>query len=388
MKSKGIFYGITTNIVLLGLASLLTDASGEIITAILPLFLTSLGAGAIIIGLVAGISEAGISIFKVLSGWLSDKTGKRKPFIVFGYAFASFSKLFIALATTWPMILIFRPLERFGKGVRDPPRDALMAETTERAVHGKVFGVHKALDNTGAIIGAVLAFIFLQYLGFSFNISIFIAAIIAFTALIPLFFLKEQIKQRKRVTLKVGLRNLSPKFKKFLFIVTLFALGHFSYMFFLLKAEATFHNYTTPLLLYLFFIVPYTLFTIPGGMLSDKIGRKNILIIGYSLFVLTFLGFAFISSTFTQFAYLFALFGLAKALVEPNQRALAADLASKELGTSMGTFYMAIGLAALPASLIAGVLWEAFSPTATFLYGAIISAIAAWLFIKDRKINY
>ncbi len=387
MKKREVFYGITTNVVLLGLASLLTDMSGEIITAILPLFLTSIGASTIIIGLIGGLSKAGISISNVISGHLSDKKGKRKSFIISGYTFAVITKFLLALSTTWPMVLIFRPLERIGKGIRDPPRDALMAETTERRVHGKVFGVHKALDNLGAIMGALLAFVLL-WKGLGFNTAILISAIIASIALIPLYFLKEIVKQRKRVTLKVRLKRLSPKFKKFLSIVVLFGIANFGYMFFLLKAQSEFNNYTTPLLLYLFFTVSYTIFAIPGGIFSDKIGRKKTLIIGYLLFALTCLGFAFISSTFNQFAFLFSAYGLSKALFEPNQRAFASDLASKELGTAMGTFHMAIGLAALPAGLIAGALWAFISPTATFLFGAAVAAIAAWFFIKDRKLNY
>jgi len=387
MKKQGIFYGITANVILLGLTSLLTDVSGEIITAILPLFLVSLGASAIVIGLVRGLSEAGISIFMVLSGHLSDKKGKRKPFIVFGYTFASFAKLLIAFSTTWPLVLIFRPLERLGKGIRDPPRDALIAETTMRKVHGKVFGVHKVLDNFGALIGAGLAFVFLKFLGLSFNLAIFISAIIAFTALIPLFFVKEQKRKPVKTPLRFGLKKLSKRFKKFLAVITLFSLGNFGYVFLILKANETFGNNTTPLLLYFFFTISYVIFTLPGGLLSDKIGRKKILVIGYSIYALTYLGFALVSSTFTQFVFLFALFGLAKGFVTSNQVAFASDLAEKELGTAIGTFHMLKGLAALPAGLIAGALWVYVSPSATFFYGTLISVAAALLFLTDNKLD-
>ncbi len=385
-NEKSIFYGITVNVLLLGLTSLLMDVSGEIITAILPLFLASLGAGAVVIGLVGGISDSVVSIFKVLSGYWSDKTGKRKPFVLFGYTFSSLSRFFIAISTTWPMILFFRPMERLGKGVRDPPRDALLAETTMRKVHGRVFGFHQALDNAGAVIGSALAFIFLL-IGLKFRLALMIAAIIAITSIIPLFAVKEKRKLVKKITLKVGLKGLSKRFKIFLIIVTLFALGNFSYMFFILKAQTVFNNLTTPLLLFFIHNIFYVVFTIPGGILSDKIGRKKVLIVGYFLFALAFLGFALISSTFTQFLIIFSLYGLAKALVESNQRALASDLASKELGTALGTFHMAIGLAALPAGLIAGALWESINTSAPFFYGAVVSFAAALWFYIDRKIK-
>lgn len=385
-KGKGLFYGITSNIVILGITSLLTDVSGEMITAILPLFLTSLGASTVILGLVGGLSDAGISIFKVFSGYLSDKSGKRKQFIIFGYAFSSFSKFFIAIANSWPMILVFRPLERLGKGIRDPPRDALMAETTKKEVHGKVFGFHKALDNTGALIGSILALIFIGSLKLSFNSVILISSFIAFAGVIPLFWIKESPKKRREISLNVSIKKLSRKFRTFLSIVTLFALANFTYMFFILKALQTFDNYTTPIFLYILYNISYVAFAIPGGILSDRIGRKKILIIGYSLFALTCLGFALVSSTFFEFAALFIFYGIAHALIASNERAFAADLASKELGTALGTFYMAIGLASLPAGLIAGAFWQ-INPNAAFFYGAAVATLAAILFAADKTLD-
>ena len=386
-KKRGILYGITLNIILLGIASLINDISGEMITGILPLFVTSLGAGAVSIGLLGGLSEAGISIFKVLSGNWSDNAGKRKPFVVFGYTFSSFAKFFLALSNTTLQTLIFRPLERLGKGIRDPPRDALMAETTEKKVHGKVFGLHKAFDNTGALIGSVLALFFLVNLGLSFNKIIFISAIIAFFGIIPLIFVKEKAKSHKKISLKIGLKELPKKFKDFLLIVTIFALANFTYMFFILKAYNSFNNYSTPILLYIFYNISYMVFAFPSGILSDKIGRKNALIIGYLIFGLTCLGFAMISSTFTQYSFLFVFYGLAHALTASNERAFASDLAKKELGTALGTYYMFIGLASLPAGIIAGLLWSSFNPGTPFFYGATLAFAAALLFMLNRKLK-
>jgi len=385
-NKKSFLYGITTNVILLGLTSMFMDVSGEIITAILPLFLSSLGAGAIAIGFIGGISDSAVSIFKIISGYLSDKTGKRKPFVIFGYAFSSISRFFIAISSTWPMILVFRPLERLGKGIREPPRDALLAETTKREVHGKVFGIHQAFDTAGAVIGSILALVFIAT-GLHFRSALMIAAVIAIISVVPLIALKEKVKKSREITLKIGLKGLSKRFKTFLAIVTLFALGNFSYFFFILKAQEVFNSYTTSIMLFVIHNLFYVAFAIPGGVLSDKIGRKKVLTFGYFLFAITFLGFALISSTLTEFIIIFALYGISKALVESNQRALASDLASKDLGMAIGTFHMVIGLAALPAGLIAGALWGYVSPSSAFLYGAVVSTIAASWFLFDKRID-
>jgi len=387
MKNK-FWYGISATVILLSVTSLLTDVSSEIIRAVLPLFLTALGAGGVAVGLIGGMSDTFASLFKVFSGYLSDKTGKRKPYIFSGYSMSSIAKLFISLSTSWIHVLIFQPIERIGKGVRDPPRDALLAETTPKAIHGKIFGFHRLLDTAGAFFGAALAFLFLWLLGLELRTIILIAAVVAFIALIPLMFIKEKKKKAEKISLKISLKTLPKNFRIFIFIVALFSLADFSYMFFVLKAAEAFpYSKVIPVLMYVLFNFVYAVFALPSGMLSDKIGRKNTLVIGYLLFSATTLGFAFLQPSIFVYILLFATYGLSYAFIVGTERAFASDLVEKRFGTALGTFHTILGLAALPASLIAGILWQYVSPAATFLFATLVADIAAILFILNKKLK-
>lgn len=380
---------ISPNVILLGIVSFLNDMSSEMIAPILPLFIASLGGAGIAIGLIGGIRESVTSLLKVVSGYISDKTGKRKVLVFSGYFLSSAFKVLLALSKTWQQVLLFVGFERVGKGVRDAPRDAIIAQSMPQE-KGKAFGIHRALDSTGAILGSILALILFWFMGLEFKTIIFISAAIAFTSLIPIPFVKEKKEKVKKIELKTTLFALPKRLKMFLVIAALFSLANFSYMFFILKAQKLFGAggaVGIPIMLYVLFKIFYAGSSIPFGTLSDKIGREKVLLMGYTLFAIMTIGFAFLHSL-SMYIVLFAAYGVVKGIVDGNQRAFVSDLSKQSaLGTSLGAYHTVNGLFALPASLIAGILWG-ITPAATFLYGAIVSTLAALLFFATAKRYY
>jgi MFS family permease len=374
------------NIYFLGLVSLLNDASSEIIRPILPLFIASLGAGGLAIGLIGGLAEGLPSLIKVLSGWWSDRLQRRKPLVAAGYAISAAGNLLLAFSSTWLQVFVLKTLERSGKGVRSPPRDAIIAESAPREGRGRGFGVHRALDSLGAVIGSILAFLLWQG-GLDFK-SIFLGAgLLAFVALIPLVPVKESPRYPTECPRPVT-SGLSPALAPFVAIASLFALGSFSYMFFILRSAEFFAGrmaVAAPLLLYVLFNLVYTLFSIPSGSWSDRVGRKRVLSIGYALFAFVCLGFALVSSTMVL-VLLFALYGLVFALVDGAERAFVSDLCRAEArGTGLGVYYGAVGTAAIASGLVAGALWQYLSPEATFLFGAMAAVAASILLMRMKN---
>ncbi len=373
-----------TNVILLGIVSFLTDVSSEMVHPLLPMFIVYLGGTGLVVGLVGGLGDSIASILAVLSGHLSDRVGKRKQFIFSGYGLSSLSKIFLAFSTQWWHILVLKSLERAGKGLRTAPRDAIIADSDER-VRGMAFGIHRAMDSSGAVVGSIVAFILLWFMAMGFETIFLIAGFISLLALIPLFYVRERRREPKKLALEISLKALPREFRVFLLIVTVFALGNFTYMFFILKAQESLLDpamaVALPVLLYVWFNVVYTIFSIPSGVLSDRIGRKSVLITGYGVFGITCLGFVFFKS-FPALVILFGLYGLFFALIDSTQRAFASDLITEDLrGTALGTLHTTIAFTTLPASVIAGSLWQYFGPGATFLYGSAMGFLAAILFL-------
>jgi MFS family permease len=371
------------NVILLSIVSFLNDVSSEMIMPILPMFLQSLGASGQLIGLVGGLRDSFSSILKAVCGYWSDKTGKRKVFVYFGYGVSTVFKLLLAVSKTWPSAVVFASLERTGKGLRTAARDAIIADSVA-AKRGKGFGIHRGLETIGAILGSATAFVFLWFGSFQLPAIIFIAGVIGIASLPPLRFVREPEIQRQNVKLKIGLAILPKPLKLFILVAGIFALGNFSYMFFVMRAQHLFTgklSIAAPILLYVLFNIFYSALAIPLGSLSDKIGRQAVIIFGFGLFAVVSLGFAFCNSLWL-YIILFALYGVVFAAIEGTERAFVSDLAvSDSKATALGTFHTVTGMAAFPASFTAGFLWEHISPVATFVFGSAAALVAVIVFV-------
>ncbi len=379
---KNFFQGIGANVLLLGLVSFINDVSSDMIFAIMPLFIASLGGTGIAVGLIGGLGDSISGVLKVFSGYWSDKLGKKLPFIFGGYFISSIAKLLFPFIKAWPALAVLVPIERTGKGLRTAPRDAVIANSTLPSSRGKAFGLHRALDTSGAFIGALGAFVLFWFLKLELRTILFIAAIIAFFALFPLIFVKEKITTPQTLSLRISLKNLPLNFKRYLLAQTLFALGNFTYMFFVLKSKIVFDGIFSlrfaialPILLYVWFNIIYALSSIPAGIISDKIGRKKTLILGYLVYSFTCIGFS-LANSLGGFIILFAIYGVSFGLIEATSRAFASDFVADDLaGTALGTFHTCISLAVLPAGIIAGILWN-FNPNFTFIYGTALGILS------------
>lgn len=382
---------IKKNIVALGFTSFFTDVSSEMILALLPLFLAALGAGKAAIGLIEGVAEFTASILKTFSGWFSDKLQKRKFLVVLGYSLSTIARPFIAVAGNWGQVLLVRLLDRVGKGIRTSPRDALIADSIELQEGGKSFGFHRAMDTSGAVIGTLLASLFLFVFTHFFNMSavlqyrtIFWIAIIPgiMSVLTLIFFVKEPKFEEKKQQILSLRAALPKKFVRFLIIVGLFELAHFSYALFVLRAADL--GVIVPLIpiIYLVYNLIYAGFAIPAGQLADRFGKRQILSFGYLLFGLMCFGFAFATSPLHAWL-LFVVFGLSIAIIETIPRAMVPEMVGPDVkGSAYGVYHMMVGVLDLPASFIAGLLWDSFgSPVIAFSYGAILAVAAGFLLL-------
>jgi MFS family permease len=384
LRKMGIFRGMTRNMFILGFVSLFTDLSSQMVFPLIPLFLTGvLGTGAFEVGIIEGAAETTASILKVVSGFWSDKIRKRKPFVLFGYSLSSLTKPLFAFAETWSFVFFIRVIERIGKGLRTAPRDAIVAESCDERVRGKAYGFHRAMDGIGSTLGAILAFLLLPLLDFR---NIFLLALFpGIISVLVILFVKEKKRpireEKKEISIKLSFKELPVNLKLFVLVSSIFTLGHFGYAFLLLKAKDIGLADNMAILGYVLFYIVYTICSIPSGILSDKIGRKPTLIIGYTIFAITSIGLLF-PGDISSILFLFIMYGIFYALIDGVQRAFVVDLAPEHLkATALGAFHTARGMAALPGGFIAGFLWDKVGPEATFIFGFTVAVITLILFV-------
>ncbi len=369
-----------------------TDLSSQMVFPLIPLFLTSvLGATAYQVGIIEGAAETTASLFKVISGYWSDKIKRRKSFVLLGYSLSSITKPLFAFASGWFFVLFVRVIERIGKGLRTAPRDAIVADSCTLETRGKAYGFHRAMDGLGSVFGALAAFFLFPIFGYK-NIFLF-AFLPSVVAVITILFLKEKKvavniqseKNRERISLKSSFKRLPRDLKIFIGVSSVFALGHFGYVFLLLRAQNIGLADNTAILLYVLFYVVYTIFIIPAGILSDKIGRKPLLIGGYTLFAIMTFGLIFISNLYAMLLA-FVLYGIFYAMIDGVQWAVVVELAPKDLkATALGAFHTAIGLVALPGGFIAGLIWDKINPEAMFVYSIVLVFVSMILFSFVRE---
>jgi MFS family permease len=381
-----LFKGIPRNVKALGFVSLLNDAASEMIYPLLPVFLTSvLGVGAGALGVIEGIAESTASLLKLFSGWVSDKTKKRKVLILLGYGLAVLGRPLVAFSRYWWHVAIIRFVDRLGKGVRTPPRDALISLSTSGEIRGKAFSLHRAMDHAGAIIGPICAIALLKA-GMSLK-SVFTWALIPgiLTLFIIFFFVREKRIEAKAKKIDFKLSVLTKNFKTYLLILVLFTLGNSSDAFLILKArDAGIATALIPLLwIVLHFVKMAT--SIPGGEWSDRVGRRKVIVTGWVVYALIYLGFGFASRVFHIWA-LFASYGVYFGLTEGVEKAFVSDLISDKFqGTAFGFYHLAVGVAAFPSSVVFGFIWQKFGSLTAFSYGAGLAGIASVLLLSLVK---
>jgi len=387
MKDNKKILGIERNIFYIGLCSFLTDTTTKMIYAVMPLFLLSLGATKTELSLIEGIAESTASTIKALSGWWSDKIRKNKPFMVVGYAFTAFLSPLFAFVTSPMQVLLIRFTERIGKGIRTAPRDSLICASAEKGRSGRSFGFHKTMDNSGAIIGPLLAGLILLLFPKNYRM-VFLFALIpgTFGLMTLLKFVKEAKTTCEKPMGKFAFKDFPKKYYFFLVIIFIFTMGNSTDALLLVKASDIGIASVFIPMIYLLFNSVSVLFAIPAGILSDRIGRERLIIFGYLLYSLLYFGFGRTNSQL-MVVLLFAMYGLYSAATDGIQKALVSDMTpTNKKGTGLGIYNCLVGMTLLPASVIAGLLYDHVNNQAPFYYGAIMALTAAILmFVFYRK---
>jgi len=397
-------FGLHPNVFFLGVVSFLTDVSSEMIFTIIPLFLCNvLNAAVSIVGIVGGITEGADAIIRIFSGWFSDRIGKRKGLAVAGYGFSTLVKPFMYIANCWGAVLGVRLGDRIGKGLRSSSRDALIADSVSASERGRGFGFHRAMDTSGAVLGlAIGAVIIYLVQGGGVNLQletyqwmVLIGVIPAVFAVIVLITMVREKRKESGTGVKPAfpLSGITKGFEKqfwfFLIIVAIFTLGNSSDFFLILRAQRADTPLIQVMLMLVLFNATYALISLPMGILSDKIGRRRIIAAGWLIYSLVYFGFA-LASDIWHIWVLFAVYGVYYGIVEGAAKAFIADLVPAERrGTAYGLYQGTVGIMLFCASVTAGWMWDAISPSATFYLGAglaLLATLGMVIFIRERRI--
>lgn len=383
---------IPRDVFFLGLVSFFNDVSSEMIYPIIPIFLTSvLHTPVPIVGLIEGIAEATASITKFFFGTYSDFLQKRKPFVIGGYSLGALSKVLIGLASVWQLVLLARFVDRLGKGMRTAARDSLLLDNTRDGNKGFIFGFHRAFDSLGAVIGPLIALGLLVILKENIRLTFFIAFIPAVIAVLLLFFFVHETKKSHLVEKfdlkKVRWQLLDGRLKLFLFISFLFSLGNSSDAFLLLQAKNLGLTTTLVVLAYVLYNISQTVFAIPLGKLSDTVGARNVFSFGLLVFAVVYFFFGIIHTSMWLWV-LFPVYGMYIAATDGVSKAyIGAFIHKEESGTFFGAYYTVTAIGTFFASFIGGIIWTILSPSATFIYGSAMAALAFLVFLLFQK-NY
>jgi len=379
--------GVHRGIFMLGLVSFLTDLSSEMIFSVFSVFLTViLGASAALLGIIEGMADFAASSLDYVAGFFSDRTGKRKTLTILGYTFSTLAKTIIALQSTLFSAAAFRVVERLGKSFRGAPRDAWISSMAAQKNAGYSFGIHKAMDKAGAILGPIGAYVILDRLGetaSTFKILFLVALVPAALAVLLLFFITEKpIQPTKRENMFRAYGTFGAEFKHYLLTAGLFSLAYFSFGFLLLKAYSVGFAIQSVTLLYALYNVSFVVAAPLLGKLGDRVGRRKIIALEYILYLLMCVGFVFATAKW-QVVALFLVFGVFYAIDESQSKAYITDMEKTKRGTAIGAYSFFTGLVYLPASIIAGALWK-LNPAYAFGFAGTASAAAFVLFVSRR----
>lgn len=383
--------GLPRAVWLLGWTSLFTDAASEAIYPLLPMYVTRiLGGQAVSLGIIEGTADAVSSLLKIVAGRASDIMGRRRPLVIAGYSLASAVRPLAAVATTWPHIFLIRLVDRIGKGVRSAPRDAMLASLAAHDARGRVFGFHRAMDHSGAVVGPSAASIFLWFFPDQYRLLFALTIVPGAIAVALLFFVREETEARptasaKATAVRLPAAPLPAPLTRFFLILAIFTLGNSSDAFLLLRlSDAGLSVAALPLTWAALHVVKASLSTF-GGTLSDRFGRRTLIVAGWLVYAVVYAGFALSTSASVLVMWLL-VYGIHFALVEGTEKALVADLSPLEMhGTAFGWYNAVLGFGALAASLLFATIWQAFGATAAFFTGAGLSLAASALLVADGR---